>query len=257
MERCLDQSITQHHNIKTKPKIQLKPKCKCFIEWKVEKWTYHTHLCYSTPMVCFCPLCNTTDAHHYWDCGSSCHPGLYLHAYIYRNSGACSKSRKRCVCVCVCVCTCKCVPVRLVGVFMRFLWVPSLALFPTLCVIHGPSVCFPITLHTLHYKHTCTQVLRTPNAHTVMQTVQKTQIYWQYGILKYRFAQTQKHILYTVLNKSSLTFWTLGQPTFLVPSLSEFSEAPGSTWIIVRVSAKVLTQVKLFVSGRLETEKSI
>lgn len=42
-----------------------------------------------------------------------------------------------------------------------------------------------------------------------------------------------------------------------MPSLSEFSEAPGSTWIIVRVSAKVLTQVKLFVSGRLETEKSI
>ncbi len=173
MERCLDHSITQHHN-KTKPEIQLKPKCKCFIEWKVEKLTYHTHLCYSTPMVCFCPLCNTTDAHHYWDCGSSCHPGL---TYMPINTETEEHVENHAFGVCVCVCACECVPVRLVGVFMRFLWVPSLALFPTLCVIHGPSVCFPITLHTLHYKHTCTQVLRTPNAHTVMQTVQQTQIY--------------------------------------------------------------------------------
>lgn len=201
-------------------------------------------------MLCFCPLCNTMDARHYWDCGSSCHPGLYLHAYKYRYRRT-SKSHSW-VCICVCeymwMSTCeagRCVyevsvsPIS--GTLSHSLCDPwALCMFP-----HYTS-CTPLQTHRN------TQVLQTLNAHIEI-------------VLSRRWCNRHKHthILYShitnntyySIDRSSLTVWTLGQPTFLVPSLSEFSEAPGSTWIIVRVSAEVLTQVKLFVSSRLETDK--
>ena len=48
------------------------------------------------------------------------------------------------VCVCVCV-----LPLWVIQVFVWIIQVPALAFLSTFCVVHWPSVIFPITVHTL------------------------------------------------------------------------------------------------------------
>lgn len=51
-----------------------------------------------------------------------------------------------CACIIVCV-----LPLRVVQVLVWFIQVPALAFPPAFCVVHGSSVIFPITVHTLNY----------------------------------------------------------------------------------------------------------
>lgn len=77
-----------------------------------------------------------------------------------------------CAGVTVCV-----LPLRVVQVFVWFIQVPALAFLSIFCVVHGSSVIFPITVHTLNYA-----AMTHTDTHSHKHTEQQ-------------FGETQKHTI--------------------------------------------------------------
>lgn len=121
-------------------------------------------------------------------------------------------------------------------VFVRPCWVPSLALFTTLCMVHFALVIFPVTLHT-----------------DFCQQKQFSFLYlWMQTWLMTSWLHFGQILLSSYVIWECLTLWTLWYATLLSSYVGVCGVAPRTTGIVVGIPAEVLPQVLRWVPIRIK-----